>query len=61
VGRTGLDRFDPTNDSFVRSADHISSPQWPYYADVAPVDGAFYGGAGQTIMTVSVDVEPQDG
>ncbi|EGD60103.1 transglutaminase-like enzyme [Novosphingobium nitrogenifigens DSM 19370] len=51
--------FDPTNDSLVRS-DHIFTAMGRDYADVAPVDGVFHGGAGQT-MTVSVDVEPQDG
>lgn len=48
--------FDPTNDTLVRS-DHIFTAMGRDYADVAPIDGVFHGGAGQT-MAVSVDVEP---
>ena len=48
--------FDPTNDMLVRS-DHIFTAMGRDYADVAPLDGVFHGGAGQT-MAVSVDVAP---
>lgn len=48
--------FDPTNNTLVRS-DHIFTAMGRDYADVAPLDGVFHGGAGQT-MTVSVDVAP---
>ncbi|MDF8333042.1 transglutaminase family protein [Novosphingobium cyanobacteriorum] len=48
--------FDPTNDCLVKT-DHIFTAMGRDYADVAPMDGVFRGGAGQT-MTVSVDVEP---
>jgi transglutaminase-like putative cysteine protease len=48
--------FDPTNDTLVRS-DHIFTAMGRDYADVAPLDGVFHGGARQT-MTVSVDVAP---
>ena len=48
--------FDPTNDTLARS-DHIFTAMGRDYADVAPLDGVFHGGAGQT-MTVSVDVAP---
>jgi transglutaminase-like putative cysteine protease len=49
--------FDPTNDQAVES-DHIFTAMGRDYADVAPVDGVFYGGAGQE-MRVSVDVAPR--
>lgn len=48
--------FDPTNDCLVRT-DHIFTAMGRDYADVAPLDGVFRGGAGQ-VMTVSVDVKP---
>jgi transglutaminase-like putative cysteine protease len=48
--------FDPTNNTLARS-DHIFTAMGRDYADVAPLDGVFHGGAGQT-MTVSVDVAP---
>ena len=48
--------FDPTNDTLARS-DHIFTAMGRDYADVAPLDGVFHGGAGQT-MTMSVDVAP---
>jgi len=51
--------FDPTNDTLARS-DHIFTAMGRDYADVAPLDGVFHGGAGQT-MTVSVDVAPVEG
>jgi transglutaminase-like putative cysteine protease len=51
--------FDPTNDTLARS-DHIFTAMGRDYADVAPLDGVFHGGAGQT-MTVSVDVAPVTG
>ena len=49
--------FDPTNDCLTRT-DHIFTAMGRDYADVAPIDGVFRGGGGQT-MTVSVDVEPE--
>lgn len=49
--------FDPTNDC-TTAADHIFTAMGRDYADVAPVDGVFYGGAGQE-MQVSVDVAPR--
>jgi len=48
--------FDPTNDTLARG-DHIFTAMGRDYADVAPLDGVFHGGAGQTI-DVSVDVAP---
>ncbi len=48
--------FDPTNNTLARS-DHIFTAMGRDYADVAPLDGVFHGGAGQT-MAVSVDVAP---
>lgn len=48
--------FDPTND--VRAgSDHIFVAMGRDYADIAPIDGVFMGGAGQR-LSVSVDVEP---
>lgn len=48
--------FDPTNNALA-GGDHIFSAMGRDYADVAPIDGVFMGGAGQR-MEVSVDVEP---
>lgn len=48
--------FDPTNDTFALT-DHIFVAMGRDYADVAPLDGSFRGGAGQS-MTFSVDVAP---
>ena len=48
--------FDPTNNLIVGS-DHIFTAMGRDYGDVAPVDGVFHGGAGQTTK-VSVDVAP---
>lgn len=48
--------FDPTNATLARS-DHIFTAMGRDYADVAPLDGVFHGGAGQR-LTVSVDVAP---
>lgn len=50
--------FDPTNNLIVES-DHIFTAMGRDYADVAPVDGVFHGGAGQD-MHVSVDVAPRE-
>ncbi|RVU05408.1 transglutaminase family protein [Novosphingobium umbonatum] len=50
--------FDPTNDMLAQ-ADHIVIGMGRDYADVAPVDGVFLGGGGQS-LGVSVDVEPLD-
>jgi len=50
--------FDPTNNLIVES-DHIFTAMGRDYADVAPVDGVFHGGAGQE-MKVSVDVAPRE-
>lgn len=50
--------FDPTNDCLA-ATDHIFTAMGRDYADVAPIDGVFRGGGGQT-MTVSVDVAPAD-
>jgi transglutaminase-like putative cysteine protease len=49
--------FDPTN-NLLAGSDHIFTAMGRDYADVAPIDGVFLGGAGQKIET-SVDVEPQ--
>ena len=51
--------FDPTNDTLARS-DHIFTAMGRDYADVAPLDGVFHGGAGQR-LAVSVDVAPCEG
>jgi transglutaminase-like putative cysteine protease len=48
--------FDPTNNILVHE-DHIVTAMGRDYADVAPIDGVFHGGVGQT-MDVSVDVAP---
>ena len=48
--------FDPTNNIFA-TTDHIFVAMGRDYSDVAPLDGVFHGGAGQT-MRVAVDVEP---
>jgi transglutaminase-like putative cysteine protease len=48
--------FDPTNNILVHE-DHIFTAMGRDYADVAPIDGVFHGGVGQT-MDVSVDVAP---
>jgi transglutaminase-like putative cysteine protease len=53
LGWVGL---DPTNATLV-TTDHIVVAMGRDYSDVAPLDGVFHGGAGQT-MTVSADVEP---
>ena len=50
--------FDPTNAKLAGS-DHIIIGMGRDYSDVAPLDGVFHGGAGQT-MTVAVDVVPDD-
>lgn len=49
--------FDPTNDCLTRT-DHIFTAMGRDYSDVAPIDGVFRGGGGQT-MKVSVDVVPE--
>lgn len=49
--------FDPTNDCLT-GTDHIFTAMGRDYADVAPIDGVFRGGGGQT-MTVAVDVVPE--
>lgn len=54
IGWIGL---DPTNNLLV-DGDHIFTAMGRDYADVAPVDGVFYGGSGQE-MQVSVDVAPR--
>jgi transglutaminase-like putative cysteine protease len=51
--------FDPTN-NVLTGTDHIFTAMGRDYADVAPIDGVFMGGAGQH-MEVSVDVEPVEG
>jgi transglutaminase-like putative cysteine protease len=48
--------FDPTNDAFAET-DHIFIAMGRDYADVAPLDGVFVGGAEQK-MDYSVDVAP---
>ena len=48
--------FDPTNNIFA-TTDHIFVAMGRDYSDIAPLDGVFHGGAGQT-MRVAVDVEP---
>jgi transglutaminase-like putative cysteine protease len=48
--------FDPTNNKLANS-DYIFIGMGRDYGDVAPLDGVFHGGAGQT-MRVAVDVMP---
>lgn len=48
--------FDPTNNCLA-GTDHIFTAMGRDYADIAPIDGVFLGGAGQRLAT-SVDVEP---
>jgi transglutaminase-like putative cysteine protease len=48
--------FDPTN-GVTMGADHIVTAVGRDYADVAPIDGIFFGRDGQKI-DVAVDVEP---
>lgn len=48
--------FDPTND-VLAGTDHIFVAMGRDYADIAPLDGVFMGGAGQR-LALSVDVEP---
>ena len=48
--------FDPTNNVLVQT-DHIFTAMGRDYSDVAPLDGVFHGGHGQT-MQVAVDVVP---
>jgi transglutaminase-like putative cysteine protease len=48
--------FDPTN-AVLASTDHVFTAMGRDYADVAPMDGVFHGGGGQTLR-VSVDVAP---
>ncbi len=48
--------FDPTNNIFAET-DHIFTAMGRDYSDVAPLDGVFHGGRGQT-MNVAVDVVP---
>jgi transglutaminase-like putative cysteine protease len=48
--------FDPTN-ARLATTDHILIAMGRDYGDVAPLDGVFHGGSGQT-MTVSADVAP---
>jgi transglutaminase-like putative cysteine protease len=50
--------FDPTN-AMLASTDHIFTAMGRDYADVAPMDGVFHGGGGQTV-TVAVDVAPEE-
>ena len=49
--------FDPTNDCLA-DASHIFVAMGRDYADVAPLDGVFHGGADQS-MDVAVDVIPR--
>lgn len=48
--------FDPTNDLFAET-EHIFIAMGRDYSDVAPLDGVFHGGAGQS-MDYAVDVLP---
>ena len=48
--------FDPTN-AVLAATDHVFTAMGRDYADVAPMDGVFHGGGGQTLR-VSVDVAP---
>lgn len=50
--------FDPTNNKLA-GTDYIFIGMGRDYADVAPLDGVFHGGAGQT-MRVAVDVVPME-
>ena len=49
--------FDPTNNILADSS-HIFTAMGRDYADVAPLDGVFHGGGGQS-MDVAVDVMPR--
>jgi len=49
--------FDPTN-GCITGNDHLLVAMGRDYADVAPIDGLFVGGAGQQIQ-VAVDVMPE--
>ena len=49
--------FDPTND-VIPALDHVTIGWGRDYADVCPIQGVFTGG-GKTLMSVSVDVEPE--
>ncbi|KQM97864.1 transglutaminase [Sphingobium sp. Leaf26] len=50
--------FDPTN-GVITGDDHLFVAMGRDYADVAPMDGLFVGGAGQS-LSVMVDVEPEE-
>lgn len=50
--------FDPTN-GVITGEDHLFIAMGRDYADVAPMDGLFVGGSGQSI-SVAVDVVPED-
>jgi transglutaminase-like putative cysteine protease len=50
--------FDPTNGCITGDA-HLFVAMGRDYADVAPIDGLFVGGSGQTIQAM-VDVMPVD-
>jgi transglutaminase-like putative cysteine protease len=50
--------FDPTN-GVITGDDHLFVAMGRDYADVAPMDGLFVGGAGQS-LSVMVDVAPED-
>jgi len=54
---TGWLDLDPTN-NMVAGTDHIPIAIGRDYADVAPIRGTFLGG-GESLLTVSVDVEPK--
>ena len=49
--------FDPTNNILADSS-HIFTAMGRDYADIAPLDGVFHGGGGQS-MDVAVDVMPR--
>lgn len=55
-GEAGWFDFDPTNNA-IPETDHITIGWGRDYSDVCPIQGVFTGG-GQTVMNVSVDVEP---
>ncbi|WP_311268888.1 transglutaminase family protein [Sphingobium sp. WCS2017Hpa-17] len=50
--------FDPTN-GVITGDDHLFVAMGRDYADVAPMDGLFVGGAGQS-LSVMVDVAPEE-
>lgn len=57
-GESGWFDFDPTN-NLIPATDHVTIGWGRDYSDICPIQGVFTGG-GETIMSVSVDVLPED-